>query len=80
MSFGFVKILKFFWKFLSISTLILILLQSPKSQGIGGSSIEVQFTQSVGGSKTLILATWISILAFVGLTAYLSLASNSYYL
>jgi len=80
MTFTVIKFLKIFWKLSSISTLILILLQNPKSRGVGGSGIDVQLTQSVGGSKTLVALTWVSILTFVGLNVILSLTSTSYYL
>jgi|NorSeaMetagenome_1021524.scaffolds.fasta_scaffold117651_1 protein translocase SecG subunit len=79
MTFTIIKFLKILWKFFSVSTLILILLQNPKNRGGGGSGIDVQLTQSVGGSKTLITLTWVSVIIFVALNVILSLTSTSYY-
>ena len=79
MTFTIIKFLKILWKFFSVSTLILILLQNPKNSGGGGSGIDVQLTQSVGGSKTLITLTWVSVIIFVALNVILSLTSTSYY-
>lgn len=66
-------ILEVVWVISAIGLMILVLLHSPKGDGIGGIGGQAQlFTSAKSAEKTLNLTTWGFTIVFMGLTAILS--------
>lgn len=65
--------LKVIWSIVAICLVILILLHSPKSDGLGGFSGQAQlFSSTKSAETTLNRITWFLTAAFLGLTVVLS--------
>ncbi|MCT7970954.1 MULTISPECIES: preprotein translocase subunit SecG [Laspinema] len=61
------------WLFSAISLIILVLLHSPKGDGIGGIGGQAQlFTSAKSAETTLNRITWALTIIFMGLTVILS--------
>ncbi|NUN63635.1 preprotein translocase subunit SecG [Pseudanabaena biceps] len=65
--------LKVIWSIVAICLVILILLHSPKSDGLGGFSGQAQlFSSTKSAETTLNRVTWFLTASFLGLTVVLS--------
>lgn len=65
--------LKIVWTIVAICLVILILLHSPKSDGLGGFSGQAQLFSSTKSAETALnRVTWFLTAAFLGLTVVLS--------
>ncbi|TYQ29284.1 MULTISPECIES: preprotein translocase subunit SecG [unclassified Pseudanabaena] len=65
--------LKIVWSVIAICLVILILLHSPKSDGLGGFSGQAQLFSSTKSAETALnRVTWFLTAAFLGLTVVLS--------
>lgn len=66
-------IVQLIWLFSAISLIILVLLHSPKGDGIGGIGGQAQlFTSAKSAETTLNRITWALTIIFMGLTVILS--------
>ncbi len=66
-------IVELIWLFSAISLIILVLLHSPKGDGIGGIGGQAQlFTSAKSAETTLNRITWALTIIFMGLTVILS--------
>lgn len=67
------KIAELIWAFAALGLIILVLLHSPKGDGIGGIGGQAQlFTSTKSAEKTLNRVTWTLAIVFMGLTVILS--------
>jgi preprotein translocase subunit SecG len=65
--------LKIVWSLVSVALVVLILLHSPKSDGLGGFSGQAQLFSSTKSAETALnRITWFLTAAFLGLTVMLS--------
>lgn len=65
--------LKIVWSIVAICLVVLILLHSPKSDGLGGFSGQAQLFSSTKSAETALnRVTWFLTAAFLGLTVMLS--------
>ncbi|PZU94242.1 MAG: preprotein translocase subunit SecG [Pseudanabaena sp.] len=65
--------LKIIWSVVAICLVVLILLHSPKSDGLGGFSGQAQLFSSTKSAETALnRVTWFLTAAFLGLTVVLS--------
>lgn len=65
--------LKIVWSIVAICLVVLILLHSPKSDGLGGFSGQAQLFSSTKSAETALnRVTWFLTAAFLGLTVVLS--------
>ena len=65
--------LKLIWAIVAILLVVLILLHSPKSDGLGGFSGQAQlFSSTKSAETTLNRVTWFLTILFLGLTVVLS--------
>lgn len=68
-----VSILQIVWAISAFSLIVLILLHSPKGDGIGGIGGQAQlFTSAKSAETTLNRTTWALTVMFLGLTVVLS--------
>ncbi|MEL6223995.1 MAG: preprotein translocase subunit SecG [Cyanobacteria bacterium J06626_14] len=68
-----VLIAKVIWAIAAIGLIILVLLHSPKGDGLGGIGGQAQlFTSTKSAETTLNRATWLLTVIFIGLTIVLS--------
>jgi len=68
-----VSILQIVWAISAFSLIVLILLHSPKGDGIGGIGGQAQlFTSAKSAETTLNRTTWALVVLFLGLTVVLS--------
>jgi preprotein translocase subunit SecG len=69
----FVKLLEIIWALSALFLTILVLLHSPKGDGLGGIGGQAQlFTSAKSAEKTLNQITWTLSTIFIGLTIVLS--------
>ena len=67
------QILEFVWTVSAIGLVVLVLLHSPKGDGLGGIGGQAQlFTSTKSAETTLNRATWVLSLLFIGITVILS--------
>lgn len=67
------SIIQFIWTFSAVGLIILVLLHSPKGDGIGGIGGQAQlFTSTKSAETTLNRVTWTLSVIFIGLTIVLS--------
>ncbi|MGL5196168.1 MAG: preprotein translocase subunit SecG [Chroococcales cyanobacterium] len=67
------SLVQLIWLFSAISLIILVLLHSPKGDGIGGIGGQAQlFTSAKSAETTLNRITWALTIIFMGLTVILS--------
>jgi len=67
------QLIEIVWALSALLLIILILLHSPKGDGIGGIGGQAQlFTSTKSAEKTLNRVTWILSVIFMGLTVVLS--------
>ncbi len=67
------NVLKAIWVFSAASLCVLVLLHSPKGDGLGSLGGQAQlFTSTKSAETTLNRATWILTVLFMGLTVILS--------
>lgn len=68
-----VKLLEIIWMLSALGLIVLVLLHSPKGDGIGGIGGQAQlFTSAKSAEKTLNRITWVLTIVFMGLTVILS--------
>jgi preprotein translocase subunit SecG len=68
-----VYVLKAIWMFCAVGMIILVLLHSPKGDGLSGLGGQAQlFTSTKSAETTLNRATWILTVLFIGITVILS--------
>jgi preprotein translocase subunit SecG len=68
-----ITVLKFIWMFSATGLIILVLLHSPKGDGLGGLGGQAQlFTSTKSAEITLNRVTWTLFAVFMGLTVVLS--------
>lgn len=68
-----VTILKFIWAASAFGLIVLVLLHSPKGDGLGGIGGQAQlFTSTKSAETTLNRVTWVLSVIFMGLTVVLS--------
>ncbi|NJP12118.1 MAG: preprotein translocase subunit SecG [Leptolyngbyaceae cyanobacterium RU_5_1] len=68
-----VLVLKAFWIISAIGLVILVLLHSPKGDGLGGLGGQAQlFTSTKSAEVTLNRITWVLTVIFMGVTVILS--------
>ncbi len=66
-------VLKTFWLISAVGLIILVLLHSPKGDGLGGLGGQAQlFTSTKSAELTLNRVTWVLTIIFMGLTIVLS--------
>lgn len=66
-------VLKTFWLISAVGLIILVLLHSPKGDGLGGLGGQAQlFTSTKTAELTLNRVTWVLTIIFMGLTVVLS--------
>ncbi|MBD1843011.1 preprotein translocase subunit SecG [Cyanobacteria bacterium FACHB-63] len=66
-------VLRFIWMFSAVGIVILVLLHSPKGDGLGGLGGQAQlFTSTKSAETTLNRATWLLTILFMGITVILS--------
>lgn len=66
-------IVQIIWAFSAIGLIVLVLLHSPKGDGLGGLGGQAQlFTSTKSAETTLNRATWSLTILFLGLTILLS--------
>jgi preprotein translocase subunit SecG len=67
------KILEAIWAFSALGLTILVLLHSPKGDGLGGIGGQAQlFTSTKSAETTLNRVTWVLTVIFIGLAVILS--------
>lgn len=67
------QLIEIIWSASALLLIILVLLHSPKGDGIGGIGGQAQlFTSAKSAEKTLNRVTWVLSLIFIGLTIVLS--------
>ena len=67
------EILQIIWSVSALSLIVLVLLHSPKGDGIGGIGGQAQlFTSAKSAEVTLNRITWMLAIVFMGLTVILS--------
>ncbi|HAG81691.1 MAG TPA: preprotein translocase subunit SecG [Cyanobacteria bacterium UBA12227] len=67
------KIVQIFWLISALGLIVLVLLHSPKGDGIGGIGGQAQlFTSTKSAETALNRVTWILAVLFMGLTVILS--------
>lgn len=68
-----ITVIKFIWMFSATGLIILVLLHSPKGDGLGGLGGQSQlFTSAKSAEMTLNRVTWTLFAIFMGLTVVLS--------
>ncbi|MGV0024854.1 preprotein translocase subunit SecG [Phormidesmis priestleyi] len=68
-----VYVLRAIWMFSAVGIIILVLLHSPKGDGLSGLGGQAQlFTSTKSAETTLNRATWILTVLFMGITVILS--------
>jgi preprotein translocase subunit SecG len=68
-----VQVLQAIWSLSALGLIVLVLLHSPKGDGIGGIGGQAQlFTSTKSAETALNRVTWIFSLIFIGLTIVLS--------
>lgn len=68
-----VYVLKAIWMFCAVGMIVLVLLHSPKGDGLSGLGGQAQlFTSTKSAETTLNRATWILTVLFIGITVILS--------
>jgi preprotein translocase subunit SecG len=68
-----VQVLQLIWSAAALGVIILVLLHSPKGDGIGGIGGQAQlFTSTKSAETALNRVTWVLALIFIGLTVVLS--------
>jgi preprotein translocase subunit SecG len=68
-----VQILQIIWAVSALGVIVLVLLHSPKGDGIGGIGGQAQlFTSTKSAETALNRVTWILAIIFIGLTVVLS--------
>jgi preprotein translocase subunit SecG len=66
-------LVKTLWTFSCVSLMVLVLLHSPKGDGLGGLGGQAQlFTSTKSAEKTLNQLTWVLVTMFMSLTTVLS--------
>ncbi|MBD1822729.1 preprotein translocase subunit SecG [Cyanobacteria bacterium FACHB-DQ100] len=66
-------VLRSVWMFSAVGIVILVLLHSPKGDGLGGLGGQAQlFTSTKSAETTLNRATWLLTILFMGITVILS--------
>jgi preprotein translocase subunit SecG len=72
-----VDVLRIVWSLSAVFLIVLVLLHSPKGDGIGGIGGQAQlFTSSKSAEKTLNQITWSLSIIFVALTVVLDLSKK----
>ena len=67
------NVLQIIWALSAIGLIVLVLLHSPKGDGIGGIGGQAQlFTSAKSAETTLNRTTWVLTVIFMGLTVVLS--------
>jgi preprotein translocase subunit SecG len=68
-----IYVLKAIWMFCSLGMIVLVLLHSPKGDGLSGLGGQAQlFTSTKSAETTLNRATWVLTVLFIGITIILS--------
>jgi preprotein translocase subunit SecG len=68
-----VQVLQLIWSAAALGVIILVLLHSPKGDGIGGIGGQAQlFTSTKSAETALNRVTWVLAVIFIGLTVVLS--------
>ncbi|WP_058994725.1 preprotein translocase subunit SecG [Leptolyngbya sp. NIES-2104] len=68
-----ITVLRSIWMFSAVGIVILVLLHSPKGDGLGGLGGQAQlFTSTKSAETTLNRATWLLTILFMGITVILS--------
>ncbi|MBE9010867.1 preprotein translocase subunit SecG [Pseudanabaenaceae cyanobacterium LEGE 13415] len=68
-----ITVLRAIWMFSAVGIVILVLLHSPKGDGLGGLGGQAQlFTSTKSAETTLNRATWLLTILFMGITVLLS--------
>ncbi|HEY9674573.1 MAG TPA: preprotein translocase subunit SecG [Waterburya sp.] len=68
-----VQIIQIIWAVSALGVIVLVLLHSPKGDGIGGIGGQAQlFTSTKSAETALNRVTWILAIIFIGLTVVLS--------
>ena len=68
-----VQILQIIWAVSALGVIVLVLLHSPKGDGIGGIGGQAQlFTSTKSAETALNRVTWVLAIIFIGLTVVLS--------
>jgi preprotein translocase subunit SecG len=66
-------LVKALWTFSCVGLIVLVLLHSPKGDGLGGLGGQAQlFTSTKSAEKTLNQVTWVLVTMFMSLTTILS--------
>jgi len=72
-----VQLLRIIWSVAAVLLIVLVLLHSPKGDGIGGIGGQAQlFTSSKSAEKTLNQITWSLSIIFISLTIVLDLSKK----
>jgi len=72
-----VNVLRIVWSISAVLLIVLVLLHSPKGDGIGGIGGQAQlFTSSKSAEKTLNQITWSLSIVFIALTVVLDLSKK----
>ncbi len=72
-----VNVLRIVWSISAVLLIVLVLLHSPKGDGIGGIGGQAQlFTSSKSAEKTLNQITWSLSIVFMALTVVLDLSKK----
>jgi preprotein translocase subunit SecG len=72
-----VQLLRIIWSLAAVLLIVLVLLHSPKGDGIGGIGGQAQlFTSSKSAEKTLNQITWSLSIIFISLTIVLDLSKK----
>jgi len=68
-----ITVLRAVWMFSAVGIIVLVLLHSPKGDGLGGLGGQAQlFTSTKSAETTLNRATWFFTILFMGITVVLS--------
>lgn len=67
-----IKILQGVWAFAAVGSIVLVLLHSPKGEGLGIGGQAQLFTSTKSAETTLNRATWTLVALYMGLTVVLS--------
>jgi preprotein translocase subunit SecG len=67
-----ITILQGVWAFSAVGSIILVLLHSPKGEGLGIGGQAQLFTSTKSAETTLNRATWTLVVLYMGLTVVLS--------
>lgn len=68
-----IYVLKAIWMFCAVGMIVLVLLHSPKGDGLSGLGGQAQlFTSTKSAETTLNRATWVLTVLFIGITIILS--------